>query len=465
MFKKPVSYKTLIRLQSYLFWAGLISAVLGGIIITYSGAFQTQKLFNLMVKNVFEAVFLICCFCFPAAALLTPLLRKKFEAELEDVRAKFSLMADNVWEAVFQIDSKGVFQFLNPAWAEITGFSVEESIGKNITDFLFPEDYQNQESFIKFINKDIDFLELTIRLKTKAATFRWVEGVAQKTRDPQGNPVISGRFTDITIRRLVEEELKTKRNQLLEMNQSLEKLVKEEVAKNREKDVMLIKQSRQAAMGEMIGNIAHQWRQPLNVLGLITQNLYESYKYGELTPEYLENRVKKMNELIQYMSQTIEDFRNFFRPDKEKQEFALKEVIEKTISFVEASFKNNNIELIFQIEDDIKIYGFPNEYAQVLINILNNAKDALLERKVKAPRVKINLAHDGQVSVVTVADNAGGIPEDIIDKVFEPYFTTKGPGKGTGIGLYMSKTIIEKNMNGRLSVRNTDQGAEFRIEV
>lgn len=390
---------------------------------------------------------------------------ERLKKELVDIRTKFNLMIDNVSEIIFQIDHQGILEFLNPAWSEITGYSVAESIGNKITDYLFSEDYRNYETFLEFIDNEEKFIELVIRLKTKSGSFRWIEVNAKKKRSRKGDSVIDGRLNDITIRKLVEDELKTKRNQLLEMNQSLEKLVKEEVAKNREKDVMLIKQSRQAAMGEMIGNIAHQWRQPLNALGLMIQNCYESFQCGEMTPEYLEKKIRRMTGLIQHMSQTIEDFRNFFRPDKEKQEFSLKEVVEKTLSFVKASFNNNNIKLIFEAEMDIRISGFPNEYAQVLMNILNNAKDALLEKKIEKPYVRISLTWKDKVSVVTVTDNAGGIPEDIIDKVFEPYFTTKDPGKGTGIGLYMSKTIIEKNMNGRLTVRNVAEGAEFRIEV
>ena len=391
--------------------------------------------------------------------------KDKLIEELTELREKYNLMIDNVSEIIFQIDSQGVFSFLNPAWSEITGYSVAESIGEKIADYLVADDYRNYETFLEFIGNEAESIELVVRLKTKSGSFRWIEINAKKKRKQNGDPVINGRLNDITIRKLVEDELKITQNQLIEMNQSLEKLVKEEVAKNREKDIMLIKQSRQAAMGEMIGNIAHQWRQPLNALGLMIENCYESFKCGEMTPEYLEKRVGRMKELIQHMSQTIEDFRNFYRPDKEKQEFSLKEVIEKAISFVKASFNNNNIELIFEAERDIRVRGFPNEYAQVLLNILNNAKDVLLEREIQKPCVRIGLTCDGAASVVTVTDNAGGIPEDIIDKVFEPYFTTKDQGKGTGIGLYMSKTIIEKNMNGRLTARNVAEGAEFRIEV
>lgn len=378
---------------------------------------------------------------------------------------KYNLVVNTVREVVYQINLQGVILFLNPAWEEITGFSLHESVGRKFTNYIYLEDYQNHMEISKFTKRETDFIDFTIRLKTKNSSFRWVEVTAKRIIDRKGNPFISGRIHDITILKVLTEELREKQNQLLEMNQSLEKIIKKEVASNREKDLMLIKQSRQAAMGEMIGNIAHQWRQPLNALGLIIQNIDEAYRYNELTPDYFGSKITKINELIKYMSQTIEDFRNFFRPDKEKQQFSVKEVIDRTISFIEASFKSHDIGLVFSLKDDISIYGFPNEYAQVLINILNNAKDVVLERKVQNPRVTIELSSAGTRSIVEITDNGGGVPEEIIEKIFEPYFTTKQPSQGTGIGLYMSKTIIEKNMNGRLSVSNTTDGAKFRIEV
>ena len=233
----------------------------------------------------------------------------------------------------------------------------------------------------------------------------------------------------------------------------------------REKEQMLIQQSRQAAMGEMIGNIAHQWRQPLNALGLTIQQLSLIYDLGEFNREFLDKSVLQSMELIQHMSRTIDDFRNYFRPDKEKVQFKVSESIANTMSLIEDGFKNQHISIEIVAKDDPGIYGYRNEFAQALLNILNNARDALIEREIDAPRVTITMCSEGDRAVVTVADNAGGIPEEIMEKIFDPYFTTKGPHKGTGVGLFMSKAIIEKNMGGRLAARNTGEGAEFRIEV
>jgi PAS domain S-box-containing protein len=233
----------------------------------------------------------------------------------------------------------------------------------------------------------------------------------------------------------------------------------------RQKERMLLQQNRLAAMGEMINNIAHQWRQPLNVLGLILQQMRLFYDMGSFSAEYLDTSVTKSMGLINHMSQTIDDFRGFFKPDKEKVEFAVHAVVARTVSLVEDSFKYQHIGIELHSSAQPTIFGFPNEYSQVLLNILMNARDALLERRVAAPLVTVAISREGKKAVVTIADNAGGIPEEILDKVFEPYFTTKGPDKGTGVGLFMSKIIIENNMGGSLTVRNSPEGAEFRVVV
>ena len=233
----------------------------------------------------------------------------------------------------------------------------------------------------------------------------------------------------------------------------------------REKEQMLILQSRQAAMGEMIGNIAHQWRQPLNLLGLTAQQLLLYYDLAEFDRAFLSENVDKAMGLIQHMSQTIDDFRNYFKPDKEKTSFKVQEAITNTLSLLKGSLHNPLIRVELVADDACVIHGYPNEFAQVLLNIMINGKDVLTERNIPNPMMTITTSRQDGCAVVTVADNGGGIPEEIIDKIFDPYFTTKGPQQGTGIGLFMSKTIIERNMGGKLTVRNIANGAEFRIEV
>jgi signal transduction histidine kinase/CheY-like chemotaxis protein len=244
---------------------------------------------------------------------------------------------------------------------------------------------------------------------------------------------------------------------------NLEKDVEKATKELRQKDSMMLIQSRYAQMGEMLGNIAHQWRQPLNAVGLLVQNIQDHYKFNKLDAKYLEETVKKTMEVILYMSQTIDDFRNFFKPDKEKSEFLVKDSINKALGIIGTNLKNNFIEVETDIEKTMKIVGYPNEYNQVLLNILSNSKDAFLERKVQKPLIKIRLFEENKKSVVIISDNAGGIDPVIMHKIFDPYFTSKQTG--TGIGLYMSKNIIEKSMDGKLSAENIDNGALFKIEV
>jgi signal transduction histidine kinase len=265
-------------------------------------------------------------------------------------------------------------------------------------------------------------------------------------------------FSDITERKRNEQQLK-------QFNKSLENRIAQTVDEIRHKDQMLIIQERRAVMGEMINNIAHQWRQPLNVLGLNLQDLPLAYDSPEFSREYLKAGIDNAMQLIGHMSQTIDDFRNFFRSDKESTTFSVNDVIRRTLSLIEKNFQDQHIKIAFQSGGDCFVFGYPNEYSQALLNIIVNARDALVDHRTEDARILIQSFAEGDKTVVTITDNAGGIADDIIDRLFEPYFTTKGPDKGTGIGLFMSMSIIEKNMGGSLTVRNTGNGAEFRIEV
>ena len=261
---------------------------------------------------------------------------------------------------------------------------------------------------------------------------------------------------------LARETRRKKTEQAL-LDETLERMVAVEAL--REKEQLLLQQNRFATMGEMIRNIAHQWRQPLKVLGLMLQEIPVMYDMGSFNREYLGESINKGMDLINHMSQTIDDFRNFFLPDKEKVAFSIREVVEKNLALIGGGLKNQQIVISLQAEVDPVRVGFPNEFSQAMLNILMNARDAIRDRNVNAGIITICIFQEGGKAVVTVGDNAGGVPEEIMGKIFDPYFSTKGPDKGTGVGLFMAKTIIEQNMNGRLTVHNTAEGAEFRIEL
>ena len=243
---------------------------------------------------------------------------------------------------------------------------------------------------------------------------------------------------------------------------NLEDRIKEEVKKNNEKMLMLMQQNRHAQMGETISMIAHQWRQPLNSLVLINQiliNRIEKNALDDKTLEYFKVNSKKQ---IEYMSKTIDDFRNFFKKEKEKKVFEINKVIQKSVDMIKPQFEKHGINIQLDMMKNLTYKGFANNLMQVIINILNNAKDVLLEKEIKNKQIEIKSYKDGEDIIITIEDNAGGIDEEIIEQIFEPYFSTKSKN-GSGLGLYMAKEIIEKQMHGVLKVINTDKGAKFII--
>lgn len=270
---------------------------------------------------------------------------------------------------------------------------------------------------------------------------------------------------DITDRKRAEEQLVEQKQLLETLNSTLEKRVDEEVAKNRAKDIILIQQNRQAALGEMLNHIAHQWKQPINSASLIVQDLEETWSCGEMTDDYVRESVHKTVQLLEHMAQTIDVFRDFYKPEKRKTAFCIKDAIDNALAFISSALRFHYIGVELDVDPGLSAVGYPKEYAQVLLNILGNAKNALVEGKIVKPLLKIRaFAEDGNAAV-TITDNAGGIPEMNIGKIFDPYFTTRNKAGGTGIGLYMSKNIIENNMGGALSVTNVDGGAQFRMEI
>ena len=273
----------------------------------------------------------------------------------------------------------------------------------------------------------------------------------------------------------IETELKEKSRLLTELNATLENRVHEEIEKGRQKELMLVQQSKLAAMGEMMNAIAHQWRQPLNITGLLVQDIEEAYSFGELDITYIRKFVKDAMTQLNYMSKTITDFTDFFKPTKEKIDFDVKTAIEDMITLLHAQLENARIVVDVVSPDRMKgeppvvVPGFTDEFKQVMVNLINNARDAILQHRQSGNgrsqegRIRIEVDRSNSGALITVADTGGGIPQDILDRIFEPYFTSKIDG--TGIGLYMSKVIIENHMGGKLHAKNNEKGAVFVIEL
>ncbi len=271
---------------------------------------------------------------------------------------------------------------------------------------------------------------------------------------------------------VLSHEVDKKTDELKNMNKTLalrvEDGIKRELKLERERQVqeaILIQQSKMAALGEMIGAIAHQWKQPINIISLFAQNTLDMLEYDEVDIEKFKQDERHIIQQVEFMAQTIDDFKNFFSPTKEVSSFDPYEAIKITLRILAAPLKKRSIEVTVDTANNKNVVGYPNELRHAIFNIINNAKDVLEERKIKSPKIEIRFESKDNMQIIYIKDNGGGIDSALLpDKLFEPYITTKGE-KGTGVGLQICKIVIEKNMNGEISARNTEDGAEFIIKI
>jgi len=271
----------------------------------------------------------------------------------------------------------------------------------------------------------------------------------------------------------MKDKLKSSWEELNNLNKNLEIKVDDEVYKNNEIQKQLFKSEKMASMGEMIANIAHQWRQPLSVISVLATGLKLRQEMGMVTTKFIDETCDNINTNTQYLSKTIDDFKNFLKGDKSKSEFYLKDQINSFLNIIKSSANQNNIQIITNIDSLIKINSFESELTQCIINIYNNSKDAFIEHEVKNKLFIININKNEDEVVITLQDNGGGIPLDVIAKIFEPYFTTKHQSQGTGLGLHMTYNIIVERMSGNIEAINKEfiyenveyKGACFTISL
>ena len=262
---------------------------------------------------------------------------------------------------------------------------------------------------------------------------------------------------------------------LRELYTTMDNQIQDSIKESREKDKHILQQSRQAQMGEMISMIAHQWRQPLSAISTVVAGIKLKQVLGKFDLETQEGReahnenlavaMNKIEEYVKFLTTTIDDFRNFFKPDKKKEEVRLIALVERTIEIINKAFEVNKISLHVRNESERKIETYANEVMQVILNILKNSEDAFKEKQIEGAQIHVRVYSEEGKEKIEIEDNAGGIPEDIITRVFEPYFSTKQEKNGSGLGLYMSKTIIEEHCGGTIKASNTQNGAIFTIEL
>lgn len=262
-----------------------------------------------------------------------------------------------------------------------------------------------------------------------------------------------------------KKQVQFREDELKALNDSLFMKVQCGIQEAKQKDKKILEQAKLARIGSMISMIAHQWRQPLSQLSGILMELETATRFKKVDENHIYNAIEKSDKMIEFMSNTIDDFRNFYKPDKIKEEFLVSVSCSKAINIIDATLKNFGIELNVDVKNDKKVYGYPTEFAQVILNLISNAKDVLIEKEIKNPRIDISIDSKGVLSSIIIKDNAGGIDEKNQELIFDPYYSTKDSSKGTGLGLYISKLIIERNMGGELSVYNDDEGAVFKIII
>jgi PAS domain S-box-containing protein len=382
----------------------------------------------------------------------------------KDNEALYANIINTTAEGFWLLDSGLIILDVNYSLCAMLGYTKDEMIGKNPFDFIHSDKHNLCKEQVDLID-DVSNRIYELAFETKKGNTVHMLTNATTMYDQYGNIKTFAFMTDISKQKKIEEDLRKRQDKIEEINDSLESRIQHEVEKNREKDQMMYQQSRLASMGEMIGNIAHQWRQPLNIMALVMQDIYISDQLGNLTSEKIEASYEKSNNLLQYMSQTIDDFRNFFQHGGEKSEFSIKEALESVHNLVSTNLAYNHIQCMIEVRQDSIIQGGLNEFKQVLINILNNAQEAIQSNASLAKEINILITQEDENAIISVKDDGGGIQKELINRIFDPYFTTKNQTQGTGLGLYMSKQIIENSMCGSLAARNIKNGAEFIISI
>jgi PAS domain S-box-containing protein len=387
---------------------------------------------------------------------------------------------------VSKTDINGIITFVNDEFCKISGYSYDELIGQNHNIVRHPDvPNSNFETLWETILAKKSF-KATVKNLSKDKKTVYLNTTITPILDKDENIIefIAIRYdvtAEVELKKSLEEKekeleqlnlnleqkVKEQTKQLKELNKTLEKRVIEEITKNEEKQKLLFWQSRMASLGQMLANIAHQWRQPLTELNLTLFNMKKASIHNN--EKKVDELYKESKTLISSMSSTIDDFTNFFNPQKEKKSFEIKDAINEALIILRKVIELENIHIQIDVPINYKVIGVSNELSQVIINLIQNSKDAFIQNDIKNKTIIITLKEelilDKKYALLEIKDNAGGISKENIDKIFDPYFTTKYKSQGTGLGLFMSKMIIEKSLEGELSHKNCDDGSIFIIKL
>ncbi len=382
---------------------------------------------------------------------------------------------------VSKTDINGVITFVNDEFCKISGYKKEELLGKNHNIVRHPDVASSTFKLLWKTIKAKNIYKGTVKNLAKDGSTFYVNTTVTPILDEDGNikEYIAIRY-DVTqevfykksleqkerelalLNTDLEKRVYLKTKELKELNETLEKRVKEEIFKNEEKQKVMFWQSRFASLGEMLANIAHQWRQPLTELNLTLFSLKKSSLHQEM--DEVDLLYSESKAIIKHMSETIENFSNFFKPSREKHHFELGASIQEALSILDKVLKRDMIH-VKTLYEDVVVLGISNEFTQVIINLIKNSRDAFVDNGVLIREIEIAVKQENDFAYVSVEDNAGGIKMKEKNKIFEPYFTTKHTSQGTGLGLFMSKMICEKGLNGSLEVLSKKNTTTFIIKI
>lgn len=404
---------------------------------TVLGLSETKNIKN--VLKLEEEDFTYSNLTFKALMNLVEVTQEENETyvkELKNQAIQIQSYLDISQVLIMALDNEKNVIMINQEGADILGYTKEEIIGKNWIDNFLP----------KRVRADIDHIGDSLLQK-------------QDEHTRYENPVLT---------RSGEERIILWKNSTLLDNEGKVMGILtsgEDITEKKEREKQLLLHTRHAQMGEMIAMIAHQWRQPLAAIAASISTLQLKQVLDEYDKDYYDRQLENMEGYTQHLSQTIEDFRNFFKEDKKQINIRLSDLIEGAISIVKPTFINKGIELIINHSHDAEVSTYPNELKQVILNILKNSQEGIEERKIKNGKIEIKTSKENDEYHISIQDNSGGIPEEIIDHIFEPYFTTKEGRNGTGLGLYMSKIIIQEHCKGHIKIYNYDKGTLCLISI
>ncbi|MDD3325443.1 MAG: ATP-binding protein [Sulfurospirillaceae bacterium] len=400
-----------------------------------------QRIKNLEKVEFFIVIFVLLILLLEAKFIFSPIsanIARKTK-ELEQEKFNSDIITESNQSAIIAIGQDMKIQTFNKSAENMFGYTKEEMLNHASLSQIVPPEYrQKHKTGIE------NFMKTGI---SSGLVYKTIEIVGmRKNKEIFPIKISFGTNTDSNGQRIVVANI-------------------QDLTQEKEKDRLFFQQSKMAAMGEMLGNIAHQWRQPLNALHINIEMLEEDFNNGLINREFIENFIAKNTNTIHFMSKTIDDFKNFFKIDKEKVIFNAKDKIQEIVTMQLSQLKNHKINVSLS-GDELHFLGFPSEFQQAILNALSNARDAIIDGGVADGCIEITLEQNQNKGKIKIHDNALGIKSDIVDRIFEPYFSTKEQGKGTGIGLYMSKMIIERNMGGTIFLNTQcEEGTEFIIEM